>query len=220
VNNSSKKDNIKLSAKLNGTILDEVFFSVRTWPENFRRISTICNPMINGVLEFIYTWDSESGNPDDLNGIIIGEWVDYPGDNLEYEFSSPPYTLCKTDDPYIELKIIGTDIFTQLPDRQRIPCGVFYKPVNILDIPRSDNFTATQYYWFRDPIFMNTTFNWQDASSYDILMGPLSIYRFVYKDTNGWRYRVEKHGCQGEMNIPQFNSFSTIPSIINLLLFQ
>lgn len=229
--NSNEKDNIKLTARLNGgKLLDEVAFSVRTWPKNFRRSSYQCNPMSNGVLPFVYTWDSESGETEDLNGNIIGEWVDYPGNNLDlkYKVKSPPYNKCFIKDPYVEGKIIGTNIFTELPDDQRIPCDTGnpgeefyeYETLNIFDTPVSDYFVAIQYYWFHDPIFMDIPFNWNNTSSYKKLMGSIAISRFVYKDNGVWKYQIEKHGCIGEIAIPQLNNFSDIVGAMKLLLLR
>ena len=77
---------------------------------------------------------------------------------------------------------------------------------------------AVQYYWFHDPIYMNTPFDWSDPSSYTILMGPLIIERSVYKDTDGWKYKIEKDGCFDETDIPK--SIFIISPILELLLSE
>jgi hypothetical protein len=216
--NSSVKNNIKLIAEIDGDQLDEIVFSVRTWPKNFRRVANHCTPLNNRVLEFDYTWDSESGNDNDLIGMgyVIGEWVDYPGNDAIYIFPSPPYGLCSIDDPHIFPANVNDPQFyidvlytpdANFHDDHRIPCG--NNPVGW-----SNNFDVVQYYWFHDPVFMDATFNWGNPSSYKILMGPITIYRIVYENSGTWIYRVEKHGCIGEINLLPRG----ITGILNLLL--
>jgi len=220
--NSSAKDNIKLIAKIDGDQLDEIVFSVRTWPENFRRVTNRCTPLNNGVLEFDYTWDSESGNDNDLMGMgyVIGEWVDYPGNGEIYRYPSPPYGLCSTDDPHIFPANVNDPRFyidvlyrpnANFHDDQRIPCG---------NNPEgwTNNFEAVQHYWFHDPLFMDAPFNWGSPSSYKALMGPITISRIVYKDSGTWKYRIEKHGCPGEINLRPRGITGTLNGILNLLL--
>jgi hypothetical protein len=58
------------------------------YPVNFRQTSVTELP--NGVLQFQYAWDSNTGNIADLSNCMVGEIVTYP-DGDPFNWPSPPY---------------------------------------------------------------------------------------------------------------------------------
>jgi hypothetical protein len=199
VENSTGKDNIKLSVKWRGAELAEDRFSVRTWPENFQKLACGHSLPNDGTLVVTNTWESESGNLADLNGNIIGEWVSYPWGAGDFP-PSPPYKQLHIPNPTILDNSIPNEL--DKPD-QLID---FHRNLTGFRTPYEANiFTATQYYFFRDPVLMSERFDWNDEASYTILsgMGPFSITREVYQDSAGiWKYRIEKDGCSNEIVMP------------------
>jgi hypothetical protein len=193
--NSTQKNNIKLAAIYDGKEVNREFFSVRTWPINFRQITGRDNG--NGVIYFEYQWDSESGTPSDLSGIMIGEIVDYnctEGDCFTdngipvFRPTSPPYSGDYIRNPQIEDFQITTG--SAFPDEHKPDSWTpFKKPY------RADVFSATQFYRFHDPVLM-------DADTYMELMGPLVIRREVYQDNRVWKYKVEKSGVSSQLMLP------------------
>lgn len=200
-------NDVELSAHLDGQQVLVRRFSVRTWPTNFRRLtaaapqgSQVCDGVPDGILSFAYGWDSESGRPDDLHGLLIGETVHYPGTDTTYYPPSPPWgSRVYVDNPTIIQLKIGIDARADgLVDNHKNEWGTA-APY------QSDGFIATQTYWFRDEVLMTSPHNWDDVLSYRTLpgMGPYYIRRDIYNKTaRDWVYRVEKDGCVEEVPLP------------------
>lgn len=196
---SSEKDNITLAASFEGTILASQKFAVRTWPLKFQQSEGYND---NGVLYFKYTYESESGNVDDLKSILIGEIVEYSGDGQITNYDgkmifrpfSPPYNGDFVEHPIIENFNIENNI---LFDRHGYIVAfdvelAFKKPY------QSNVIIGTQYYRFRDPVLMY-------PDQYINLSGPHYIRRNVYEDPPGlgiWHYQIEKDGVIGNRILP------------------
>jgi len=216
--NSTIKDNVTLVAKHNTTELASQKFSVRTWPINFTQqiFPFPSSDPLGGLLKINCNWESESGNFQDLSGIHIGEWVDYPGSGPIYNYSSPPYrdgsfgVLYNVEDPFIKNFVIGqptktgTVIWSGFGDTHRIPTTnsdnedshnldvAFKKPY------KTDVYICIQFYRFNDSIIMGD-------NNFSNLSGPHYIRRNVYEEpinSGVWKYRIEKDGVAAERILP------------------
>jgi hypothetical protein len=194
--NSNQKDDITISGLYQGTEIATEKFTVRTYPISFEIINVTTNTPSDGRLIFEYNIISESGDVDDLLGIILGEWVDYPGSDIAYYFSSPPYRIGPflqqywTQDPYINSKVFGSDALKIFPDVHKLPTDDENHPLSSPDEAfrkeyRTDAFEAIQYYWFRDLVLM-------DQSTRVNIHGPNIILREVDMILGVWMYRITK----------------------------
>ena len=143
---SSKKENIIIRASNKGNVLASQSFSVRTWIKSFVFFDF---GAINENLQVRYKVSSESGNISDLGGILLGEFVRYPGSDSTYSWNSPPYTNIYTDNPHIDSLICGVNCLIGGSD-------LFYdthKPGDGFQTPyTADEFDCEQFYWFNDTI--------------------------------------------------------------------
>ena len=194
--NSNQKNDVTIRAIYDGNELASEQFSVRTHPMRFEIKNVTTNTPSDGRLIFEYNIISESGDVDDLLGIILGERVDYPGVNGKYEYSSPPYRIGPffqqywTEDPYIDYKVFGSDTLKIFPDVHKLPTDDKNHPLSSPDEAfrkeyRTDVFEAIQYYWFRDPVLM-------DQSTMVNIHGPNNILREVDTISGVWTYRITK----------------------------
>lgn len=116
----------------------------------------------NGTLHFDYTWQSSTGNLQDLSACHIQERVQYPGSGLTYTFPSPPYPAISASNPTLnEVNPVAGG----MTDDQLTP-GQFVKPYAFSPI------SATQVYRFWCSCYQSG--NWQS-----LINNPLNLYRQV-----------------------------------------
>jgi hypothetical protein len=149
---SSTPNNIQLSASIPsegaaGTLATTTFTVATTngaIPVNFRQVGV--SQLSNGVLQFVYEWDSSTGNSGDLANCNVGEIVSYPSS----AWNSPPYSKSDPNFNYsnpFTSSILATNVLvapynhTGFADQHAHPA--FLTPY------KADNFTATQYYRFQ-----------------------------------------------------------------------
>ena len=208
-------------AKYNGEVLATQQFSVRTWPTNFHQVQCIThnppNDVLAGNLQFIYQWESESGDILDLEGIKIGEQVYYEGDidyldNNKFIYQTPPYRKTETiyyENPTNLFHIIGQTkqdnqiVWNSFKDTHRIPT-ISNSDANNLDIAfekgwlgyySNNQVLATQKYRFQDQVLMGTGWKYF-PETYEIL-------KTVSKNNDGqWQYRCEKKGYVSTRILP------------------
>jgi hypothetical protein len=212
--NSSVKNNILLRAAYNGKTINDQRFSVRTWPCKFTQVYfPFSSPdQRGGVLGVNCNWESESRNIQDLSGIVIGEWVDYPGESHSFNWSSLTYRqspLGPIDDPYIKNFIIGkvndedgkiywdgfgdTHSIPTFKSTDPPPFDIAFKKPYVSDVA-----ICTQYYRFNDPLIM-------EDNKFINISGPHYIRRNVYEEpanSNKWYYRIEKDIISAVRELP------------------
>ena len=159
-------------------------------PVNFRQVNV--SPLSNGILQFVYEWDSSSGKTSDLANCVIGEIVTYPGIASPYVWTSPPYNQPNPlfPNPFTS-SITATNVLiapynhTGFADNHDHP--TFRTPY------KYDDFVSTQYYRF-------SCTNYQ-AGAWVNMAGPISIERTVKQNSNGtWQYTVMKSGSSASVN--------------------
>jgi len=161
-------------------------------PVNFRQASV--TQQANGVLQFIYYWDSSSGNTNDIANCQVGEIVYYPGTASPYKWTQPPYTQPTnpvTINPFTA-NVAGSnwlpapDSHVGAVDTNTHPS--FVKPYT------SDNFTASQNFRFQCSNYNNG--NWNNFTQVGI-----PITRNVTVNTSGsWKYSITKSGASNTVN--------------------
>jgi hypothetical protein len=165
-------------------------------PTNFRQVNV--NQQSNGVLQFVYEWDSSTGNPTDLRNCSVGEIVTYPTQSQNpgfYYWASPPYQRPPDYDfssPYISLVaadnvLISPYNHTGSADLNRNPG--FLRPY------KADNFADKQVYRFQCTYYKN--------NSWINMTGPIIIQRVVSPNNdknNTWRYDITKSGSLNSVN--------------------
>jgi hypothetical protein len=131
-----------------------------------------------GVLEFCYTWQSSTGNYQDLAHCVVYEVVNYPATSTTYVWPSPPWSY-STSNPTVN-GVPGTDL--RLTDDMLT--GTFLKPYT------AGSVLSTQYYRYTC-----------DGGSEVNLQGPIANSRSVAKNTNGsYAYTVTSRGTSASIN--------------------
>lgn len=153
---------------------------------NFRQKSALDTG--NGVLEFLYFWDSSTGNLADLKGTFFEE-VTYPGAGNPYiPGDDPPFKQWGFPNPTIEPKppIPGSD---GVAGDKHSPGGGFSTPY------KAATFSATQNYYY--------ICQCGATCCKVVAKGPITIKRSVIQGLNGvWQYKIEKDGSSAVMNLP------------------
>jgi hypothetical protein len=133
-----------------------------------------------GDLHFDYSWQSSTGNPQDLQGCFVQEKVQYPGTGSSYTFPSPPFPSGNSpDNPTLGPDPLAPGPSMGILDDQLIR-GTFKPPYSAASI------SATQIYRYYCNCYQNGA--WQT------LAGPLNIYRQVSNTlfSSVWVYQVCK----------------------------
>jgi hypothetical protein len=129
----------------------------------------------DGRLRFYYEWDSTSGDLFDLIGCMVGEKVDYPGEEDPYVWPDP--WVCSSDNPIVN-------------NHEAIDGGLF--DTHHHGDPSAPytgaSFTATQVFRYRDC-----------QENYTTLLGPISIMRVISGEDPLWRYSIIKSGGYAEI---------------------
>jgi hypothetical protein len=152
------------------------------YPVNFRQTSVTELP--NGVLQFQYAWDSNTGNIADLSNCFVGEIVTYP-DGDPFNWPSPPYASNSgNDNP--EIREVNGNLGGS-PDTHGHK--LFQTPYTF------NTFTATQYYRYKCPC--------KNGGAYVNLMGPIEIIRTVqFVPFPAWTYQIKKSGSLAHVTLP------------------
>jgi len=179
VANSDMQDNIKLAAKVNGCECARDFFTVSTWPYEFRCHLRSLNDHFG--LSVSMSWKSESGSLADLGNVELREYVTYP-----HPGPNPPFTV-RGADPTIrpDPPMPGT-------------CGGFgyqdthdYEPAWVdYSTGATSYMEAHQEYQFRD-IVLDTS--WDEG-----VLATFTIRREVIPDGSGtYKFKTSKSGTGG-----------------------
>lgn len=145
---------------------------------------TYVEEIADGVLFFIYEWDSTTGDLADLGNCMVREKVDYPGGN-PYYWPSPPWdgnvpnpTILPVP-PILATVGVGYDIHSP---------PTFKKPYVAASV------SANQVYQYHcGPLCCMGNDTWETLLS----IGP--IQRFVTGDGDLWRYSIIKSGAYAEI---------------------
>lgn len=159
------------------------------YPIRFRQVG---DPIISkGEITFNYAWECNV-EMYRLRGTIVGEKVTYPGGS-PYVFPNPPF-----DEEYNNPTITGVEgSDALLSDTHHVPKFLYFSNFGEVSID------AIQYYTFRAP--------WMGEGQYQILEGPLTINRRVYKSGGeGWMYSCTKKGVTA--TIPALDAPTNPPS--------
>lgn len=165
------------------------------YPINFKQTSSW--NLGEGRIRFYYTWESSSGNLDDLGRCIMEENVDYIGGN-PFVPANPPFDGWSLPNP-TNLRVDPTLGWAYDTHEH----GDFVKPY------RSVGFTATQVYRYRT--------NCMPSSSYIIQMGPHNIDRSVYQVGDQWIYKIEKNGVASRLDLSSLSRIKTFGDIDDAL---
>jgi hypothetical protein len=154
-------------------------------PVNFRQNSVPVCHETTGVLSFIYTWDSSSGNRQDLQGCSVREvvWYDNGG-----QPESPPFPDFKFTDPTV---VTGPGRSEGFPDNHAPPTGSFVRPY------REYAFNARQTYQYK--CACQGTEEWTDFPSYRQIL----IKREVTAREGPWKYVITKSEKACSLALPQ-----------------
>jgi len=166
-------------------------------PVNFRIAAVNKNPFSYpiGTLEFVYYWDSSTGNIADLANCSVGEIANYPvqsPDPTHYHWTQPPYTqpVPQTTNPFPS-SAPATNILNAPYNHAGAVDDHYYAGFQTPYAP--DNFTVNQYYRFQCS-------NYQ-SGAWTNMVGPISIQRTVTHNANGtWRYDIYKSNQTNSVN--------------------
>ena len=148
-------------------------------PTNMRQ--TYVEDLGNGVLHFVYDWNSTTGDKADLYNCKVREKVDYPGGN-PYYWPSPPWAGgYHVDNP---------TLLPNPPGPATAGHGEDYHSPGTLTPPyQPASFSATQVYQYCGP-----------SGNWETLLSIGSIQRFVIDEGGGlWRYSIIKSGAYAEI---------------------
>ncbi len=148
-------------------------------PVNFHQVSG--SDQGNGTLHFEYSWDSSTGDLDDLANCQVGEEVTYPGGS-PFVWPSPPWGATWQNPTVIWLAAKNGGFV----DNHLIPLP-FVKPLKSATVPSTQNY------------------RYQCGCANDgnpvVLVGPITITRSVTKNKNGtFKYTVTKSGISASVN--------------------
>ncbi len=151
-------------------------------PINFRQVYPGID-IGSGTLYFErYSWDSSTGNLQDLSSCTVGEIVTYPGVG-DYFPPSPPFPAGGFINPTV-IDVAGNSIGFEDVHRTR---GNFVAPYS------SASFTAVQYYRYSCPCMNN--------GAPVNLAGPIDIVRSVtIADRGTWKFTITKSGDSATIN--------------------
>jgi hypothetical protein len=157
--------------------------NVAALPTNFRPTSV--SNQGNGVLIFVYQWDSTTGSLGDLSQCNIREYVAYPGTG-NFSWPSPPYVAGQSPNPTVtNPPIPATD--GSVGDQNSHPG--FLKPYVY------NQFSANQK-------FQYSCSNYLGGAWVDFTFAPGAIVRTVDQPSLAWRYTITKSGSSATTGLP------------------
>ena len=163
-------------------------FSVSSIPIKFKQTSG--KDIGGGVLRFVYTWDSDSGQLADLNQVWIGEHVTYSDGGIH----KGPHRPWREDSPD------PTITPNRRPNSAGYPTAGTFTDTHYTFNPKAgpaDSFTATQYYGFHDYRTDNRPAD--QSLGWQVNLTPaITISRFMENigsdEHPTWQYRITKSG--------------------------
>lgn len=163
-------------------------FTVCAHPVNFRETSSHVAWM-QRALHYEYAWDADSGYIYDLDKVWVGEKVTYSDGGI-HRGEGRPWAK-NNHDPTIRPNSADDlqGLYGMLQDNH-------YPPGPLPRAGPADSYTATQHYGFRCLRCGAGMTGPAANQSLESLLGPISIFRQVYRGINGWMYRIEK----GDLN--------------------
>ena len=149
-------------------------------PTNFS--STEIN-LPDGTLSFQYTYQSSSGNQNDLAQCKVGETVFYPGATSPYIWPLP--MVSSTFNP---TALYGAGNKAFISDKNGPPSS-YKQPYSYA------HFQATQRLQWECPCY--------NSGNYNNFVPDITIDRKVFKDTDGkWKYQISKSGYTNTVVLP------------------
>jgi hypothetical protein len=189
--------NLKLTVQVDAQkTVQSTGFSVSAIPVSFTQTSA--RDIGGGVLQFVYTWQSDSGSLADLGQVWIGEYVTYSdggthvGPGRPWKGNNPDPTITPPRAPGDGT--LGTFTDTHSPSGGLPLAGP------------ADSYTATQDYNFHDYRVDNRADDRTQAWAVT-LVGPITITRRVYNSAlpffaPSWHYIVTKSGSSATAPLP------------------
>ena len=156
-------------------------------PTNFQRHRAWTTPG-SGFIHFMYTWESTSDNIFDLADCLVGERVDYPGNDDPYEFPSP--MIGSATNPTI-VEVSGNN--QPLSGTKASLSDIHSPPLYFQSPYHATSFSANQKYRYRCQCV--------GCVYHDLLTG-LSISRSIFWNENQWIYKISKDGLSNTMVLP------------------
>jgi hypothetical protein len=187
---SSSQNNLVLDATIaasegSGTQEDATnpqSFSVITTaiPVNFTTYSE--NNLSDGTMQFSYSWQSSSGNLNDISSCIVGENVSYRGSSPTYQWPAP--MVGSSVNPTI-LNVQGNN---SGPNGTTAGMGDYqYAPSSYTKPYEQDLFQATQMFQWACPSY--------NGGAFYRFTPNITITRSVIQNPSGqWIYQVTKSG--------------------------
>jgi hypothetical protein len=163
-------------------------FSVVAIPINFSTYAV--TKQTNGTIVFSYTWQSSSGNIQDLASCVVGENVSYPGSSPAYAWPAP--MVNSTVNPTV-LNVAGNN---PGPNSSTAGLGDYnYAPKSYIKPYLKSSFPATQILQWACPNYNNENFN--------RFVPNITIVRSVFLDAGGkWEYQITKSGETNSAILP------------------
>jgi hypothetical protein len=199
---SSTQNNILLDATIptaDGSGTQEV----ATNPERFTVVSVAIpvnfqtnseSNLPDGSLVFIYTWQSSSGNLQDLASCVVGESVFYPGTDPTYTWPAP--MVQTSNNPTTIYGPGNSRYITTLPTNtgsfhdQNWPPGSYSTPYFL-----GEPFDATQQLRWSCP-------NYNNGGFYSFVPN-IDLNRKIYQDANKkYWYQISKSGYTNTAQLP------------------
>jgi hypothetical protein len=160
--------------------LNPQVFSVVAIPVNFTTYKE--TNLSDGTLQFSYSWNSSSGNLNDIASCKVGEQVAYPGSSASYIWPLP--MVQSSINPTI-LNFSGNSTG---PNGTTAGLGDYQYPPNSYSKPyQAASFTATQVFQWACPYYLDGNFTRFTPN--------ITIMRSVSQNASGqWIYQVTKSG--------------------------
>ena len=162
-------------------------FSVSAIPVSFQQ--STATQLAGGVLQFTYSWNSDSGNLADLDEVWIGEYVTYSdggihaGAGRPWMGNNPDPTITPSRATYKATD--GEFVDTHSPPGRFLPTA-----------GPADSFTATQFYGFHD--FRTDNRPGDNTHGWQVDLMQTAIVRYVENIGTAaapvWQYRITKSG--------------------------
>jgi hypothetical protein len=149
-------------------------------PTNFTSTET---NLPDGTLSFQYTFQSSTGNIQDLAGCKVGETVFYPGTQNPWVWPLP--MVQSTPNP---TALYGSGNNAYISDKNGPPSS-YKQPYSYA------HFQATQRLQWECPCY--------NSGNYNNFVPDITIDRKVFQDTDGkWKYQIQKSGYTNTVILP------------------
>ena len=194
VQNSSVKENIKITFTAPGFRKASIKISVRTWPKNFEA-AYAPNAQFPNCLYYNYKWESETGVLTDLDvtSIWMGELVSY-----QSSFKSPPYQ--KPADGWPGDPTCTGEFSAQLGSQRDIHKYPGFPNWETIVAGKANVVSAQQLFGFWDLVLdpprggpIPTNARPMKSAMHAVTAAPWPITRTIAKNSKGkWEYTIAK----------------------------